>query len=195
MSRATARVLVRGWGIPTALAVVVLTVAAALAAPDSLPLPRLFGYHELAAPTGAVAALGLALAAIAAAREPVPQLLGTADARRQAANPARILLVCAAGAALLCLVAGADGRHVVIALAALTGEGLLVASVAGLSTAWSLPVMHVLAALVLGGAAGQELAWWAWIIGTDPGPGSWIASLAVAILGTGAWMLRLRHPC
>ncbi len=190
----TARALAHGWALTSALVIVLLTCLGALIAPETLPLPRVFGYHELRAPSAAIAGLGLCLATLAAAREPAPQLLATADARRRAASPARILVVGAVGIASLCLLAGASPHHAVVASAALVGEGLLVASVAGLSVAWSLPTMHMLAALVLGGAGRHGLSWWAWIIGADPSLGSWMASIGLAVLGLAAWTLRLRRP-
>lgn len=190
----TARALAHGWGLTSALGIVLLTCLGTLVAPESVPLPQIFGYHELTAPAGAVAGLGLCLATLSAAREPAPQLLATADAWRRAASPARILAVGAVGVASLCLLAGASPHHAIVASAALVGEGLLVASVAGLSVAWSLPTMHMLAALVLGGAGRHGLSWWAWIIGADPSLGSWMASIGLAVLGLAAWTLRLRRP-
>jgi hypothetical protein len=186
----TAVALAKGWHVPAAVAVIVLTAAGSRFLPVLVPLPRMFSYQSLSAPASAIAALLVSVAAFLTADEPSDILLLTSPRRSQLLNPSRVFAVGGIGAMLLCVGTGASWTPTLSSVAALVGEGLLLGSLVGIRLAWVLPTLHVLAALTFGAAGRSDLAPWAWILATHPSTSDLSASTVLLAIGSVKWLRR-----
>lgn len=183
------------WTLATTAAVVT-TAAVAAAAPDVVGLPQLAAVDTIVAPVPALLGWVAALTAVTAADEPCPGVFATAPTRAYAVNVARIVLtlvVFTGGAA-----AATGTHHLAVAglsartSMALAGEGLALASVAGLRYGWLPMTAHLLAAATLGAANRPDLAGWAWIVSAEVGPTQLLLSTLLLVLGMTAWTRRAR---
>ncbi|GAA1947268.1 hypothetical protein GCM10009798_02900 [Nocardioides panacihumi] len=186
---------VSGWTLATTAAAVT-TAAVAAAAPDVVGLPQIGAMDTVVAPVPALLAWVAALTATTAASEPCPEVFATVPRRAFAVNVARIVLTLAAftvGAAAATgtrdlAVAGLSARTSM----ALCGEGLAVASVAGLRYGWLPMTAHLLAAATLGAANRPDLAGWAWIVSPEVGATQVVLSTLLFVIGMTAWTRRAR---
>lgn len=185
--------LLRGWSVPS---VVALTLGCAVTLsflPVMVPLPRVFTGADLLAPLASIGALFVAIAAFSSGQEPSDLLLATAPRLVRWANPVRVLVVCAVGAAALTAVGPEHPLAVTSPVAALAGEGLLIAGFTSLRFAWTLPTMHVIVALTFGAAGRIDLAPWAWVISRTPSASAATASTILFAAGFVAWSTRHRR--
>lgn len=179
--------LARGWRLGSVVVIYVTGAVALMLAPTELKLPQVFALAPVIAPTTTLSALVVALAALTTAAEPAPQLLGTASRRAPLVNLVRVWSVALVGCGLL-LLADSGATEAALAVALLTGEGLLAVSFIGIANYWVVPVAHVTAAITLGAVSRDEIASWAWFLRADQGPLAVTASIAVAMLGSGIWL-------
>jgi len=178
------------------LATAVATTSVAVVAPDAVDLPQLGAMDAVVAPVAALLGWVAALAATTAAGEPCPEVFATAPRRAHAVNLARVVLTlatftCAAAIAASArpmTVAGLSARTSL----ALTGEGLVMASVAGLRYCWLPMTAHLLASATLGAANRPDLATWAWVVSAEVGPAQLTVSTLLFATGMTAWRLRAR---
>ena len=121
---------------------------------------------QVQAPTNAALALLVALAILGTAPEPCPALLPTLATRRRVLPAARVATL----VLLMSMAFAVQGsaRTGATALLALTGEGLLAASVVTTRYAWILPLLHSLASALFGTDGFGNLKVWAWLLSTQP---------------------------
>lgn len=191
-TRSRTATLLKGWGVPGALVLLVAGPASLLALPRVFGLPAASSVDAVLAPSGAVAAWFIALAALTVAREPAPDLVIAAPRHAKLANLARIAATYGLGIAA-CLAAGASATPLVTSSATFLAQGLVVASLTTLDLAWVVPTVHLTSAVSLGAAGRADVAPWAWPVMVAPPPTTTVAALAaVVVVGLGAWAWRLR---
>lgn len=171
--------LARGWHLGAIIVALLVLGALVAALPDEVPLPVINNAVPLYSRDGVLAALVAAMLILVAADEPVDPLFTLAPRNRRVVRIVRICAVTTAAAGTLAASDPATALGVVTALLTLTGEGLILATIIGLKAAWVLPLLHAMAAAVLGAGATDEFAFWAWIV--DPSPSPTATALAAAI--------------
>ncbi len=180
-------VLARGWDLHLAVAVIAAVAAVGLLAPDLIVLPALTSRLVALTPSGALAAVLAAVGVLLTTREPVEVIPSTSPRRLSLWRAGRVLTL-----TVLTVLAVAIPWPYLLAscLTAATGAvglGLLAARVAGPSLAWTLPVLHVTAAMLFGFNPDSTLRPWAWLLSVDPGPAHVATSLALLLTGTVIW--------
>ncbi|GAB3086315.1 hypothetical protein GCM10027215_33580 [Nocardioides zeae] len=190
-TRPRAATLLKGWGAPAALVLLVAGPASLVALPRFFGLPAASSVDAVLAPSSAVAAWFVALAALAVAREPASDLVIAAPRRAKLTNLARIAATYGLGVAA-CLAAGASAAPLVTSSATFLAQGLVVASLTTLDVAWVVPTVHLTSAASLGAAGRADVAPWAWPVMVEPPMETAVAALLAVALGLVAWGRRLR---
>jgi hypothetical protein len=184
--------LVKGWRIVPM--VVGLTVLYALlrTMPSYLELPQVRTREFVQASTSVLGSLVAALLVLTTLDEPVDSLPATASRNVKAARTLRMMfLLCVAFLAVSAPAPAGDRLGVAISVAALTGEGLLLSRAAGSSVAWTLPTVHLIAAVTFGATQQGLVSPWAWIIASDVGPAGLLVSTTLLVAGTNLWAAQL----
>ncbi|MDR6175498.1 hypothetical protein QE364_000117 [Nocardioides zeae] len=177
--------------MPGSVALLLAGPAALVALPRFFGLPAASSVDAVLAPSSAVAAWFVALAALAVAREPAPDLVLAVPRRAKLTNLGRIAATYGLGIAA-CLAAGASAAPLVTSSATFLAQGLVVASLTTLELAWVVPTVHLTSAVSLGAAGRADVAPWAWPVMVAPPLATTVAALAAALVGLGAWGWRLR---
>lgn len=184
--------LLRGWHMATVIGGLLLLGTLVAAVPDEVPLPILNNAVPLYSRDGVLAALVATLLILLAADEPVDPLFMLAPRNRRALRIIRICAVTAAATGALAVSEPASIIGVLTALLTLTGEGLIIATIIGLKVGWILPLLHTMAAAVLGGGTMGDFAFWAWIV--DPSPSAAATAIAATIYGIGIAVTYVAGP-
>lgn len=185
--------LARGWQVPSVLVGWGVLLGANLIGPRVVVLPSVGSSGQI--PTPFVFLLGglLGVLAVLLAAEPCPAVFLTAPSRARLVNAARVGLASLLGPFVLTVIGPGDWAAATSTTIAVTGEGLIAASVLGLRLAWLPPLLHLVAAASFGAATRDTLRPWAWIISAEPSTSALMASTALWALGLGTWMLSMGH--
>jgi hypothetical protein len=150
---------------------------------------------QIATPIGALAGWLAGLLALLTAQEPAPALFATAPRITHVVNVTRLLLMLLCGLLVACVTTDGSMLVPLSAGATFAGEGLVLAGLAGLRTAWLFPTLHLLACIALGNTNRvQGLAVWAWPLDQHPGIGQLAASGLLLTAGAALWASSLRSP-
>ena len=182
-----ALVVARGWDLHLAVAVIAAVGAIGLLVPDLIVLPSLTSRLVALTPSGVLAAVIAAVGVLLSTREPADVIPSTSPRRISLWRAGRVLSL----TALAVLAVALPWPYLLVscltAATAAVGEGLLFARVVGPSLAWTLPVLHVTAAMLFGFRPDSTLRAWAWLLSVDPGPAHVTTSLALLVTGTVVW--------
>lgn len=156
--------------------------------PDTWVLPQALAAFPVRAPVASTIAAWLAsLLLIAAMTEPVDAVDRTVNRPMGLIRAARVSLTTVLLALMLIVPAPQYASVIAVTLLTLTGECLLMARWAPLSTVWILPSAHVLAAMLFGARRIDGIAPWAWIIRSEPQPVEVAISVALFATGLTIW--------
>lgn len=151
----------RGYRVPQAIGLALVAALGQLFGPRRFPLPGIFPIVEVRTTVALLCALLFALALTQLASEPAPSVAATSPRGWTMMRFLRMLIavICVVGISL----ATAPPGSAAVALSAvllLSAEALIAAAIAGPGLAWSLPLAHLLAAMIFGvNAAGVPYQW------------------------------------
>lgn len=182
--------IARGHRIPTALAGAAVVLVAVRFAPGLVSLPEIAASIAVQTRTTTLAALLVVIFLLQAAHEPAPALLRSAPRPWIALRMLRLLTVTVAGTALVAALSSAP-VHTEAVVLFLLGEGLLLTRLAGLALGWALPVVHVLAAAVVGVGQRGEPFFWAWFLRPSATAADVVAAVACYGIGLTLWAAHL----
>lgn len=163
----------------------VIIIVAGFVLPQLVSVPSL-ATDAVARPLVVFTSWASAIVAVSVGVEPSWQLYATARSRVRGVNLARILFAAALGAALGAWPSG-DWTVAGVATASLLGWALLAGGILGANLAWSLPTLHLFAALAIGGTNASTPPAWAWILRPAPTLVEGFFSILLLILGSTAW--------
>lgn len=182
-----ARSLLIGWQLPAVIAGWAMVTVATHFGPQAIALPDLGGAGPVLTPLGSLGAVVCAVLAVITAGEPCPQVFITAPRRARHVNLTRVAVVALLGPIIVSTLGPATWAATTNTTLALSGEGLIAASLLGIRLAW-LPIsLHFLAAATVGAATRDSLHGWAWILETTPTSLTIAISAGVMVLGVILW--------
>lgn len=180
--------LLRGSRLTSVLAGGVVLLVVLAVAPDTWVLPQTLAAFPVRAPVASTIAAWLAsLLLIAVLTEPVDTLDQTVNRPMVLIRAGRVCLSTLLVGLMLTMPVPQYGWVTAVTLLTLTGEGLLMARWAPLSTVWVLPSAHVLAATLFGARRIDGIAPWAWIIRSEPQPVEVVVSAVLFAVGLTVW--------
>ena len=180
--------LLRGFRIPYVALAGIAVFALLLVLPDTWVLPQTLAEFPVRAPVASTIAAWLAsLVLIAAMTEPVDAIDWTVNRHMGLIRSARIVLTAAFLLLMLTAPAPQYASISAVTFLTLTGECLLMARWAPLSTVWTLPSAHVLASVIFGAQRIDGTAPWAWIIKSEMQPIDIAISAALFATGLSLW--------
>ncbi len=175
--------LLHGWRIGWSVGGLILLSITLAASPKLIVLPQVLADSEVTAPAAVVATLVGSLLLLPLCVEPASHLIATAPRGRQIAVVIRLAVMTVVAYLAIVLPAHAGGWAPISALATFTGEGLILAGTVGVTTAWTLPTVHCLAAMTFGADVHAKVASWAWVVSGSPSASFVTVSLAIYAIG------------